>query len=530
MLPAAASASVAPTLTLAPTTVSAGAIQALGFDLTFTPSSGDYPTSVSLELPPGLVLDTGLDGGACLNSATPAAGCELGSGSATTTTPTPLPAVSLYLVKAPSGPDVAGLALENALGTVEGAGDITLRTTPDVGLDVSFTTLPADLSDLSLTLPTVRAPTTCPTTPATIGVSDLSFDDATPVTSTAPLPVTGCGSLPYAPLVAATVDQDDNGSGATFTATVTGAATESATTAFEIDVPASVSPNVNAALGCLLGTPCTIGTASAISPLLPTSALSDGTVQLGGSVVSPSLTVTFPPPYPITLNGAINISTEALTFGGIPDLPLTSLAVQIGGGSSTQLFTTNCAASTLTTKLTPWDGASQQTSSTPITFGGTCPATPTTPTPTSTNKTKPAVSGASLRGVVKRVPRLAFTVKEGEGAKPIRRITVRPPKGLSLSSTKAGLAKGIVVRGSRSRKVKYRASVSHGVLTITVSAPAAQAEVTLESPALEVSSSLARSVKKELAKKKVSGLNFVLAITDSSGKKTTTELGLKPKS
>jgi hypothetical protein len=186
MLPAASSATIAPTLTLAPTTVSAGTIQALGFDLTFAPSSGDYPTSVSLELPPGLVLDTGVDGGACLNSTAPVAGCELGSGSATTTTPTPLPAVSLYLVKAPSGSDIAGLALENALGTVEGTGYIALRTTPNVGLDVSFTTLPADLSSLSLTLSTVRAPTTCPTTPATIGVSATSFDGSTPVASTTP--------------------------------------------------------------------------------------------------------------------------------------------------------------------------------------------------------------------------------------------------------------------------------------------------------------------------------------------------------
>jgi hypothetical protein len=523
MLPAAASASVTPTLTLAPTTVSAGTIGTLGFDLTF---SGDYPNTVSLSLPPGLVLDTGLDGGACLNSATPVAGCELGSVSTTTT----LSAVSLWLVKAPSSSDVAGLALENALGTVDGAGDIALRTTPNVGFDVSFTTLPADLTDLILTLSAVRAPTTCPTTPATIGVSATSADDSTPATSTTSLPVTGCGSLPYAPQVAATVDQDDNGAGATFTAAVAVAATESATQALEIDVPASVSPNVNAALGCLLGTPCTIGTASAISPLLPASALSDGTVKLGGSVFSPSLTVTFPAPYAFTLTGAINISTEALTFSPVPDLPLTSLAVLIGGGSSTQLFTTNCAHSNLTTKLTPWNGAAQQTISTPITFGGTCPATPVTPPPTAPSQPKPTVSGASLRGVVKRVPKLTLTVKEGKGAKPIKRIVFSPPKGLSLSRAKAKLAKGIVVRGSRSRKVKFKASVSRGVLTVTLSSAAAEAEVTLESPELAASSSLAKSVKKELKKKKVSALRFKLKLTDSNGTASTIALDLKPKS
>jgi hypothetical protein len=527
-IPATASASIGPSLTLAPTSVPAGAIQALGFDVTFSPSSGDYPTSLGLGLPPGLVLNLGLDNGACLGSATPMAGCELGTGTATTA----LPAVSLWLVQPPTASDAAGLVLENALGVPEGTGDITLRTTPTIGLNVSLTTLPADLSGLSLTLTTVRAPTSCPTTAAAIDLSATSADDPTPVTATTALPVTGCGSLPYAPQVATTVDQTDNGAGATFTTTVTGPASQAASQVFEIDPPASISPNINAALGCLFGTPCTIGTVSAVSPLLPSSALSNGTLQLGGSILAPSLTVTFPAPYPISLTGAINVSTEALTFSGIPDLPLTSLSVNVGGGSSTQLFSTNCAAGDLTTKLTPWNGLAQQTASTPITFGGTCPATPVTPTPTPTGPAKPTVSGASLAGVVKRVVRLAFTVKEGKGAKPIKRIALSLPRGLSFSHQKANLTKGIVVRGARSRKVKFTTGVSHGVLTITLSSAAAKAEVSLDSPAITVSSALARDVKKELKKnkKKVAALNFKLRLTDSSRSATTTVLRVKPKS
>jgi hypothetical protein len=438
--------------------------------------------------------------------------------------------VSLWLVKGPSASDVAGAALENTLGAVVGTAAIDLRATPSVGFDLSFATLPADLNALSLTLTAVRAPTTCPTTPATIDVSATSSQVSTPQTATSPLPVTGCSSLAYTPQVAAAVSQDDNGAGATFIATVTGSATESATQAFEIDPPASISPNVKAALGCLLGTSCAIGIVSAVSPLLPSSALSDGTLELGGSVVAPTLSLTFPPPYAISLTGTINVSTEALTFNGIPDLPLTSLTVDVGGGSSTQLFTTNCAASSLTTKLTPWDGASQQTIATPITFGGTCPpGTPTGPTPPAATN-QPTVSGASLHGVVGRTAKLAFTVREGQAGKPIRRIAISLPKGLSFSGERANLTEGVVVRGARARKAKFTTAVKHGVMTITLSSAAASATITIVRPAITVSSALAKTVKTELEKKRVSALKFKLTLTDSGRTATAISLDLKPKS
>jgi len=533
-LPAAGSASIAPKLALSPGSVSAGAAQSLGFDIAFSPSPGDYPTSFSLTLPSGLVPNLDLAGGACLNSATPTAGCELGSGTATTTLSTTTP-VSLWLVKAPGAADAAGAALvagDLPGGPSDGAGAITLQTTPDVGFVLSVAGLPAigGFSALDLTLTGVRAPTTC--SPVTVGVSATSESDPTPATNAAALSVTGCSSLVYSPTLAATVDKDATDSGAVFTATVSEPATASATKGFEVDVPASVTPNVSAALGCLLGTPCTIGTASAVSPFLPASALSNGTVVLGGSITAPTLTVTFPAPYPIMLTGTVNISTEALTFGDIPDLPLTTLSLVVGGGSSTQLFGTTCAASSLTVKLTPWDGAAQQTVSAPVTFGGSCPATPTGPSPpTSTNPAKPTVSGASLRGLVARSARFAFTVKEGTDAKPIKRIALGLPKGLTFPRSKASLVKGIVVRaGAHAKKAKFTAGVSHGVLTITLSSPTTKAEITVQRPALAVSSKLARSVKTQLRRKKVDALRFAFRLTDSAKTATRLTLRLKPRS
>jgi hypothetical protein len=523
-IPAVASASIAPRLALAPSTVSAGTVGPLGFDMTFSPSSGDYPSVVSLTLPPGLLLDIGLDNGICLNSTTPTAGCQLGTGTATSTLTTP---VTLWLVKGSSAADVAGVALKNALGLVESTGNVTL--TPQVGLDVALA-LPSGLSALSLDLSTVRAPTSCPSTPATVSLSATSNQVSTPQTTGAALPVTGCGSLAYLPNVSSSLDQDDNGSGAVFTATVTGAETNAATQALEIDLPSSIEPNVSTALGCLLGKPCAIGTASASSPLLPSSALSAGTIELGGSISAPSLTLTFPAPYQISLTGAINISTEALTFGGIPDLPLTSLSLVIGGGSSTQLFTTNCAPTTLSTKLTPWNGAASPTVLTPITFGGTCPATPGSGSSTGATAAEPTVSGVSLSDVVKGAAKLAFTVKQGTGASPISQIALSLPRGLSFTSAKAKLVKGIVVSGAHARKAKFTAAVKHGVLTIKLASATASAKVAITNPAITVGRKLSGAVRHELKTQKVSPLKFDFRLTDSSGTSTATAVHLKPKS
>jgi len=523
-IPASASATITPRLALAPSTVTAGAAQQLGFDLTFSPSSLDYPKTLSLTLPSGLLVD--LDGGACLSSATPLAGCELGTGTQTALVSGP---VSLWLVKGPSASDVAGAALVLG-GVVEATADVTLRTTPDVGLDVSFASLPAGVSTLDLILSSVRAPTSCPSTPATVGVSATSEMEPTAVETSAPLAVTGCGSLPYAPTLAAAVDRDASDSGATLTAIVIGPATESATHAFQVDIPPSVSPNVSAAIGCLLDTPCTIGAASASSPILPSSALSDGTVRLGGPITSPTLTVTFPAPYAISLIGTVNLSSEALTFNSIPDLPLTSLALQVGGASIPGLFTTTCAAGSLTAQLTPWDGGAQDTISTPITFGGSCPATPTTPTTPTATSGKPMVSGASLRGLVNRAAKLTFTVNEGKNAKPIKRITLALPKGIVFSSRKTNLAKGIYVRGSRAGKHKFSFTVSHGVLRITLSSAAAKAVVAVRTPALAVRTTLSKNVKSQLRRKKVTSLAFTVRLTDSAQRTNMLKLRLKPKS
>jgi hypothetical protein len=526
-VPATASATITPTLTLTPTTLPAGTTHTLGLNLSFAPSLGDSPTNLDVALPAGLVLNANLGGGACLTSAAPAAGCELASGTATTTVLLP-ESMSLWLVKPPSPLDIAGAALvsgANPTDAVQATADVTLRTTPDVGLDLSFPSLPGSLNALDLTLMGVRAPTSCSSPPATVGISAESSEVASAQTASAPLTVTGCGSLPYAPKLSATVARDASDSGATFSATVTGPATQSATKAFEFDIPSSISPNPNAALACLLGTACVIGSASASSPFLPSGALTNGVVNLGGSVLAPTLTVGFPPPYPVSFTGTVDTSSEALTFSNIADLPLTSLTLAVGGGSAVKLFTTTCAPGSLAVKLTPWSGGATLSPSTPITFGGSCPATPGTPGTPAPASSAPAVSAASLRGLVKRAAIIRFTANEGTGAPPIKRIALTLPRGLALSSTK-----GVTVRNARGRAVRFRAAARRGVLTITLSAATAHAAISIGPRAITVSASLAKRVRTELRRKQVAALRFGVRVTDSAKLTTGLALKLKPKS
>jgi hypothetical protein len=524
VIPGAASATLTPSLTLTPSALPAGATHALGFDLMFSPSLGDSPTNLNLSLPAGLLVNVNLDGGACVTSATPVAGCELARGTATTTFLTPQP-VSVWLVKSPSPIDLAGAALVAGYSPsdpVEVIGTVALRTTPDVGLDLSFGSLPGGVNafrELQLTLSGVRAPTSCPSPPASLGASASSSEVASAQTATAPLTITGCTSLAYAPTLAATVARDAGDAGAAFMATITGAAMESATKDIEVHVPASVLPDQNTALRCLLGTSCTIGVASASSPLLPSSALSHGIVNLGGSVLGPTLTVGFPLPYPVSLTGTVGTSGEGLSFSGIPDLPLTSLSVEIGAGSNVRIFTTTCATGSLSAKLTPWSGAPAQTGSTPITFGGSCRAAPTA-------SGGPRVTGASLRGVVKRAPRLAFTVDEGTPAVPIKRIALTLPAGLALASTQPGIA----IRSAHGRKLKFTAAASHGRITITLRTASAKFAVAVAAPAVAVSAALARRVEGQLRRKEVTSLHLAVKLTDSAKRTTGLALGLKPKS
>ena len=287
-LPAAASATITPALTLSQNTTTGGTSPAtVGFDATFSPSAGDSPKDITFALPPGLLANANLASGACLASSTPSSACQVASGTITAGG-IPGQPVSMYLVKAPKATDVAGVQLVNGsspTGAPVGApADAFLTSTAPIGLNVAFSNLPnIALSELNVTFNQLRLPTSCPSPPATVTVTADSQQVATSQNAGAPLNVTGCSGLPYAPTVSATETKDAKDNGATLVFNVTQAADEAATKSIALKLPSGLGVNLSADVTCLTGTGsgCNVGTASATSPIVPNPALANGTVRPG---------------------------------------------------------------------------------------------------------------------------------------------------------------------------------------------------------------------------------------------------------
>ena len=305
-----------------------------------------------LALPSGLLANADADNGACLTSTSPLAQCQIGSGSATAAGL--VVPFDIYLVQAPHPGDVAG-ALLSVAGLAIGTGDITLRTEPDVGLDVSIASLPAGLgvTELNFTLSSLRLPSSCPTPAADVVLdADSQLAPSTVLSVAAPLVVTGCSSLPYAPVLTSTVTKDANDNGAEIVSGVTQAADESANRTVEIDLPSSLSPNVAAAASAVR---------QAVQDRERRRALA-GAAGLGARrrrrharrlVGGATFTISFPAPFALSLSGVANLITDSITFGNVPDVPLTSLSISLAGTAAGKLFTTTCQPSTVTGRLPP---------------------------------------------------------------------------------------------------------------------------------------------------------------------------------
>lgn len=203
-------------MTLAPTTVTAGSIGNLEVDIKFTDSGSDSPKDLALALPPGLLADPSIDGGACLKSTTLNSACQVGSGSVSASSSglplsVPIP-VTFDLVAPPSSGDLAGLAIVVASNPLGLPTDMQLGSTGSVvlnsgtgGLDIEFTNIPKTLAlgplpavpiqvtDIDSTFDSLHMPTSCPSPPANLVVATVSYDDPNDVpTAQAPLTVTGC--------------------------------------------------------------------------------------------------------------------------------------------------------------------------------------------------------------------------------------------------------------------------------------------------------------------------------------------------
>ncbi len=97
------------------------------------------------------------------------------------------------------------------------------------------------------------------------------------------------------------------------------------------------------------------------------------------------------------------------------------------------------------------------------------------------------------------------------------------PGGLTFSKSAKSLSKGIAVKGPGGQNDRFKATVRHRVLTITLSSSQPRAQVTIAYPAIGVSSSLAGKVKRH----KVKTSTFVVKAIDTSH--DTTRLTIESK-
>ena len=539
IFPAVSAATITPRLALNQSAgTTAGSSPATGFDVNFTPLSGvgggalgevggDSVRNLSISLPDGFLINLAADGGACVVASTPRPSCQIGSGVINGPAGR---AVSMYLLAAPKPSDIAGVEM-----TIEGGptvvGELTLGTSPEIGLDLSFSNLAPGITELQFTLNGPRLPTAC--TPASVTVGAQSWQGSSGI-ATAPLTVTGCGSLPYSPTVAATVTKEPVNSGAVLVTTFSQPAGDSATSALEFAIPSGLKIN-RVLQPCFQEKPCTVGTVSAQSPLLPSPALSSGTLTLGSTLGSsaatePSqlsapltgvvLTMSFPPPYSFSLTAPVDFSEHTIKFSGMPDVPLTALSLTFSGPPSGPAFATSCQPGTIAATLTPQDGNPVSKLTGAVTNIG-CPPR---------RVGKPSVAG-SLTGLASGRPTLRLRATRGANAPNIASMSIAMPAGLKFNAAALGTrracgatscaktqsVKGLSVKGlSLAGAAIQSAQIRGGKLLIAFTRAAPKVWLAARGPLL----AQRRALRVGARQQRAGALVARLRITDAGGRGT----------
>lgn len=525
-LPAAASAAESLSFTLSGT--QAGSNPTITTKLTFA-GGGDTPSTVVLSLAPG-ILANGTANPSCTSGApqlTPA--CQVGTADVTLSSG-PANGNPVYLV-APRNPnEFAGFETVLPAPFPPGYTGASLRTTPTVGVDLTTTfqdtrKLGVTVNGFSLTLnptlngvPFTHLPTGCGTATSTTSIKYYGTTTSTnPSGSFTP---TGCAALPYAPKLSASITKDAKDSGAAVVLTQSQAIGESSSKSIVFSLPSGLRPNVPAVGPCLTGTGsgCVIGSASATAPGVPNAALANGVVRLSGPVLAPVLSVSFPAPFGLTDTGQVSLTQNTVTFADVPDLPLTSLSLNVTGPNGKKAFNTDCKPAKFSGAFTSQSGKSVSVSS-PIAFAGCGPS-----------------ASATTSGLAKGQPKLKFKVSRSTGAPNLASVAIALPGGLKFSrsaivshktcTTKAPrrcttttLISGLGVTGATVKS----AAIKSGKLVITFKKATGKATITVVGPLVTETKGLQSKVKKH----KTKTLKFSLKITDVN--KTATTLVLKPK-
>jgi hypothetical protein len=530
-----AGASVVPTLTLDQSAgTTAGSFANLGVDLKFSSSAGDSPKQLTLNLPPGLLANASINGGACLATADLSdSACEVGSGVVTAkllgTIPVPAQ-VTFDLVAPPAPGDLAGLAV-NSNGTQIGTtGDVRVRPSGDpagVGVTINLTLpnslsgTPITISEINSTFDALRYPTTCPATPQSLTATLDSYADPTLQTVAAPLSVTGCSALRYAPSFSVGVVRDRADRQVSVSTKVIQTAGEAPSRSVSLAFPTpTLVPNIQVA-GALCanlasGTCTPVGSVTASSPLYPTALT--GQAYLTGNILGPSLTLVFPPPFPLTLSGAVDLTKNTTTFTGLPDIPLTNLAVSLNSGPQA-VFGTTCKPASNTASATLTNQNGDRTVTVPAKFtisgcsgsgGGGGSGNGSGGASATHGGLK--VSRAFIAGLSSGHPSVRFRIRAATVASRMRTLTIELPTGLRFLARRT-LPRGVQVSGGRVTSL----SLSHGRLVIRLRSATAGLTVKIGARALTESSALRRKAKAH----KLRMLVLTLITADAAGKRST---------
>lgn len=539
----AASASVTASMSVTSSMpVTAGSNGTLGLDLRFTPSSSagaynDAPDTVALNLPPGVLANASIDNGQCLKTTDITnSTCQVGSGVVTAYASGLVPLqtpVDFFLVPPPAAGDLAGLAVATSQGDQVGSTNaIVIRpsgsadgvgVTLDLTLPNSLDGASVDVTEINSTFTGIRFPATCPSTPADITLSGTSYNNGS-FTASTPLPVTGCGALAYNPQYTLSAVKDANDKAVKITTTITQTASESPNSSVSLTFPRTSMAGALGGLNNLCaslssGTCKPVGSVTASSPDYPTALT--GNAYLTGNLHGLTLTIVFPAPFPLTLTGAVDLTTNTTVFSGLPDIPLTNLTVSLQGGAN-GLFDTSCGmpTNTSTAKLTDQNGDKTATASSHFTIQG-CGSSSSGGS-SSGSTTSPRLSSTRVSGLAKRRPSLRFTVRAAKHTK-LGRVTVELPKGLSFRSHTVHkvrrLLGGLSVSGAKLKS----ATISRGHVVLTFRRAARSVTVSVTSKGLRESSAMRR---KALAKKLKSVRLTVIART-SAGKSRTLHVSVR---
>ena len=405
LTPAVADASVSITkFSLTPSTTKAGSDPDLTVDASFGNSLGDDPKSFTVSLAPGLLANPTV-AGACSSSQLSNNSCpadsKLGTGHvyATVLGQSQDWSTSLYLTQPKSGElGRVGATIYTQFGDLSWQGDISIRKSPTVGADITFSDLPTQVlsfpvsvTGVDLTLngtiggkPFTRNPTSCATATTTLQTTAVLWPNGTSTASSSFTP-TGCSALTFAPQLSASASIGGAAGNVGFDTTITQAATDAAIKSAKVTMPGGLYVNpVALAHACTSSDPLncssssSVGTASLTTPLWSKPLTGNLVLMASGHVAA-----VIGSPFDIALTGTASVNSSgngSVTFDSMPDVPLSKVQIDLAGGTGSLLiggYDWCFGPQTVTADFTGQNGATHD-DSLQLPFGG-CPAAPSLP-------------------------------------------------------------------------------------------------------------------------------------------------------